>query len=158
MSDALSALARRIGHYGGHGINHHDEPFYGELFLEELFDGSGLSIRFTALGIDGTLLHDERTWIATSPDGELALWTISTNAGTVLRHDLTADRDAEDMERVLVFRLGEPSDRSILRNQVTLELFADGRLGYRYAWGRPGEAFADRSSVAMSLVPETEAR
>lgn len=152
MTDGLAALQRRVGRYGGHGINHHDEPFYGELELTPLLNGVGVSIRFRATGIDETLLHDERTWIAASPEGPLALWTLSTNAQSVLRHELTADRTSDECERILVFRLGEPSDRSLLRNQVTLELFTDGRLGYKYAWGRPGEAFADRSTVAMSLL------
>lgn len=153
MSDVLQCLFRRVGRYGGHGINHRDEPFYGELDLHVLLEGAAAGLKFRATGIDETTLHDERTWIASTDGGGLALWTISTNAATVLRHDLVADRESEDHERVLVFRLGDPADRSVLRNQVTVELFRDGRLGYRYAWGRPGEAFDDRSAVAMSLIP-----
>ena len=40
MSDPLQSLLRRVGRYGGHGINHADEPFYGELDLHPLLDGS----------------------------------------------------------------------------------------------------------------------
>ena len=152
MADVIEALLKRVGSYGGHGINHHDQPFYGELELSVMLDGAAVGIRFQATGIDGVVLHDERTWIASTAEGGLALWTISTSANSVLRHDLAADRSTDELERLLLFRMGEPSDRSSLRNQVTLELFVDGRLGYRYAWGRPGEDFADRSSVQMSRV------
>lgn len=152
MNDVLRSLLRRAGRYGGHGINHEDEPFYGELELTDLLGGHGVSIRYRATGIDGTALHDERTWIAASDAGALALWTISSNASQVMRHELAADHETDDCERVLKFRLGDPADRGIYRNQVTLELFKDGRLGYRYAWGLPGQPFEDRSSVALSLA------
>lgn len=152
MTDVLRSLLRRAGRYGGHGINHEDEPFYGELELSDLLGGHGVSIRYRASGINGTPLHDERTWIAATAEGTLALWTISSNASQVMRHELAADHDSTDCERVLKFRLGDPADRSIYRNQVTLELFHDGKLGYRYAWGMPGQAFEDRSAVTLSLA------
>ena len=150
MSDPLPLLLRRLGSYQGHGINHEDQPFHGELVLSSLFEGSAVGLRFRATGIDGTVYHDERTWIARAPEGGLALWTLSTNAAMVMRHDLMPTRAEPGAEATLSFVVADPEDRSTYRSRMTLDLLADGRLGYRFAWGLPGEAFAERSQVVLT--------
>ena len=87
MDDALSALNRRVGRYEGHGIDHQDQPFHGELAIESLVERAAIGIHYQATAIDGSRLYDERTWIGQTPEGGLALWTIRSNASVVLRHD-----------------------------------------------------------------------
>ncbi len=149
MSGVVDALIGRLGRYEGRGNTRDGAPIHGELVLDGMLDGAAVSIRFRATGSDGSALHDERTWIGVAPDGATAMWTISAHARQVVRHDLVEDRVGGDGTRRLVFRTGAPDERGVLRHQVTLALHPDGRVGYATARGRPGEPFADGSTLVM---------
>ncbi|HHO50203.1 MAG TPA: hypothetical protein ENK18_04845 [Deltaproteobacteria bacterium] len=151
MTD-LDRLLTRVGRYGGHGINHEDQPFHGELCLEAILDGGGIALSFRAVGIDGTLYHEERGWIAPDEGGALALWSLSTEGPGVRRHLRRHGVAPEGVETSLIFGLGDRTDASVLRVELALDLWPDGDIGYRSAWGLPHGAFEPRSSVRMHPV------
>jgi hypothetical protein len=147
MTDIEQLLAR-VGRYGGHGIDHEDQPFHGELELTALLGGRGLALTFRALGIDGATYHDERGWIAPDGDGRTRFWSLSTSTPGVLCHARRHGAPAAGTSATLVFGSGERADA--LRIEVAFDLWPDGDVGYRYAWGLPGGEFLPRSSVRMS--------
>lgn len=146
---ALHALLTRIGHYAGHGINHEDEPFHAELHLAALEVQPGVTIHYRAVGIDGTVYHDERTWIARDDTGRLALWSIHTNGAGVRKHVHRHGAKVDGALLTLVFGQGNPLDNTAYREEVAVDLWPDGELSYRYAWGLPGGDHRPRSSVRL---------
>ena len=139
----LNTLLRHCGTFAGHGINHEDQPFHGELVLQPMLDGRGLSAWFRATGIDGTVYHEEQAWIAPGADGALCLWGLSTNTPGVLEHRLARTGDG-----VLAFLHGDPHDDGGFRQRVTITLHHDG-VGWAYAWGLPSGPLEERSGVRM---------
>ena len=139
----LDDLLRHCGAFAGHGINHEDQPFHGELTLEPLLGTRGLGCWFRATGIDGTTYHEERSWLAARPDGGLGLWVLSINASGVVEHALSRTGDG-----VYVFVHGDPHDDTGFRHSITVTLHHDG-ITWAYAWGLPGAAFVERSSVRL---------
>ena len=148
MSD-LELLRSCAGRYAGHGINHEDQPFHGELELEVLFERA-LALTFRATGIDGTPYHEERTWIAVDGEGRLCLWTVSTNVPTCDPHVRRHGAPVAGSRATVVFGHGDPTDAERYRSEIAIDVWPNGDLGYRYAWGLPGGEFAPRSSVRMS--------
>lgn len=145
----LKDLLERRGLYIGEGKNHEDEPFRGHFLLAPILGGRGVDIRFTAEGKDGTLYHSERTLIAPLPDGTLGLFCLTTNTTGLLQHREVACEAPEGSARSLCFQHGELEDRAIFREQVTLDLFENGDIGYRFAWGLPEGDFAPRSAARL---------
>jgi hypothetical protein len=150
----VELLLQRAGQYQGHGINHEDQPFHGELEIGPLLGNRGVTLKFRAVGIDGTVYHDERSWVAPDEGGEIAMWSIHSNGEGVLKHTRRNGAGVEGAN-TLVFGLGDRNDPAVFRIEVALDLWADGAVGYRFAWGQPGGEFKPRSSVRM--VPEDAA-
>ena len=152
MGHDLAPLLARLGSYGGHGINHEDQPFYGELALAPILGDRGVALSFRAVGIDGTLYHEEAGWIARDAAGQLSLWSLHRHSGQVLHHELRYGAPPRDTEATLVFGHGDRNEIDTMRIEVALDLYADGAVGYRFAWGLPSETFAPRSSVRMDRL------
>ncbi len=146
---ALHALLARIGHYAGHGINHEDEPFHAELHLASLDVQPGVTLHYLAVGIDGTVYHDERTWIALDDTRRLALWSIHTNGDGVRKHVHRHGANVKGALLTLVFGYGNPLDANCYREEIAIDLWPEGELSYRYAWGLPGGDHRPRSSVRL---------
>lgn len=154
MSD-LELLRAVVGRYAGHGIDHEDQPFHGELALEDLFERA-ITLTFRATGIDGTSYHEERSWIAMDGEGRLCLWTVNTNLPGCGCHVRRHGASAAGTRATLVFGQGDPQDTERYRAEIAIDLWPNGDVGYRYAWGMPGGEFRPRSSVRMSAaVPES---
>ena len=149
MGTVIEDLSARAGAYGGHGINNEDQPFHGELSLTPLPAEAGTLLQFRATGIDGTEYHVERTWIAADDTGELGLWTISSSTPHVSRLRLRRSFPTDGTDRTLVFGTGDEADPSTFRCEITLELWPDGTLGYRYAWALPGDPSGAYSEVRV---------
>jgi hypothetical protein len=145
----LHALLARVGHYAGHGINHEDEPFHAELHIVSLDVQPGVTLKFRAVGIDGTVYHDERTWIALDTDDTVALWSIHTNGGGVRKHARRPAAPVEGAVLTLVFGFGALADRTCYRQEIGIDLWPDGDISYRYAWGLPGGDHQPRSTVRL---------
>lgn len=151
--DAIARLLDRVGRYAGHGINHEDEPFHAELEIARLVDARGVTLKFRAEAIDGTILHDERTWIARDGDtGPIALWSIHVNGAGVRRHEQRHGAPTEGAETTLVFGAGEATRFDSYREEIALDLWPDGAVSYRTAWGLPGGRLQQRTDVRMAPV------
>jgi hypothetical protein len=153
VSSDLAVLLERCGRFGGHGIDHDDQPLYGELELQPLPAGQGVWLTFRASGIDGSLLHDERSWVAFDAEGRLCLWTVSTLAEGVRHHVRRHGVAPAGIDTTLVFGSGDPGDERVHRVELAIDLWPDGALGYRSAWGLPGGDFRPRSQVRMEREP-----
>lgn len=148
MSDLERLLASQ-GPWQGHGIDHHDQPFHGELRLEPLLGGRAVGLRFTATGIDGTLYQDAHGWIAPDAAGRLCLWTLHGGLPGVTAHARRHGAPAADADHTLVFGAGDPADRESYRAEVALDWLPDGTLVFRGAWGLPGGEYRPRSTVRL---------
>lgn len=156
MGTVIEDLLARAGAYGGHGINNEDQPFHGELSLSSLPAGAGALLEYRATGIEGTEYHVERTWIAVDDSGDVGLWTVSSSTPHVARLRLRRSFPTDGTDRTLVFGTGDSDDATTFRCEITLELWPDGTLGYRYAWALPGDAQGARSEVRVrpAIAPD----
>ncbi|MBC7541828.1 MAG: hypothetical protein H7338_03775 [Candidatus Sericytochromatia bacterium] len=151
MTDVIAALATYQGQYRGEGVNHEAEPFIGEMNVQQVVNTKGISVRYTATGLNRTVYHEEHTVIGPGAKGTAVLWTLNSNAPSVLEHGLRFDGTDADGMRQIVFGYGDPNDETRFRETITLELFSDGTLGYHYAWGMAGGTFRKRSG--LMLIP-----
>ena len=152
--DVLTSLLRRVGAYEGHGINHEDEPFFAELDVRPLQNEQGVTMKFRAIGVDGTVYHDERTWVARDPAGQVGLWSLHSNAAGVRVHRQRHGGVVGGAEHTWVFGFGDPLDRRQFRQEVAIDVWPDGDLSYRVAWGLPGGDHTPRT--VARLAPRTE--
>lgn len=153
MSMTIRALAAHAGIFDGSGMNHDGEMFHGTIEISAAPGGRGIRLHYVAKGLDGTLFHEEKSLIAQSPTGPIALWTIGTNHPGITRHDLRLDEVHEDGSRRLTFAFGDRDNTDIYREEITVELTAEGGLGYHYAWAMPGHALQVRSQIYLQHAP-----
>lgn len=154
MSDSLDLLdALRSGRYMGEGVNHENQPFTGTLELRSVLGGLAWAFAFSAAGAGGAAFHEEESLLAASPSGAPCLVSVSTNDPLVRTYDLRRDETEGEVRR-LTFGWGQPEAKTTYRCQITLELYPNDDLGYRFAWGMPGEAFAERSGVRLRASKE----
>jgi lactoylglutathione lyase len=76
---------------------------------------------------------------------------MSTNHPGVIEHALVGE-DVDAERATLRFAFGAAEDRDAFREVISIDLWRDGDLGYRYAWAMPGQELAERSGVRMRLV------
>jgi hypothetical protein len=144
-SGLLTLLQERQGGYVGEGINHEGEPFRGRLRLSSASEGAGILLAFDARSLDEQIcFHAEHSLIARDASGELVLWHLGSNLGFLTPHNLSA----VEPERRYAFLYGDPAGDGFAE-EITLTLDGD-RIGYAFAWGRPGAPFGPRSSVVMA--------
>jgi len=148
-SSAIQALTARTGTYAGHGITYEDEPFHAELHVDALEAEPGVTLLYRAVGIDSTVYHDERAWIALDQEGRLALWSIHTNGAGIRIHRHRHGVPVAGATHTFVFGVGRPLDERSYREEVAIDLWPKGDLTYRYAWGLPGGGHRPRSSVRL---------
>ena len=146
-SAIIAKLAERVGQYSGGGVNHEGQAFRGELVLSLLLKGAGIHLSFKASGDDGTIFHEETTTIAPDLMGEVGLYNLNTNMPGLTHHRLIQETGEK-----AVFAFGDRTDHNTFREEITLELNADGSVGYKYAWGMPGGEFAERSGAVMKKI------
>jgi hypothetical protein len=150
MSSELTDLVARIGTYGGHGINHADQPFHGELRLTGLPGGIGVDLELRATGIDGTEYQVERGWVAPDEYGDVVLWHASTGVPHIGKLALLRSFPSDGADRVLVFCSGE--DAAVFRAEISVELWPDGSMGVRQRWAQPGADWVTRAEVRCRPV------
>lgn len=163
----LRPLVERAGRYAGHGIDHQHQPFHGELAVQPL-SPFAVKLWFRAVGIDGTVYREEHSWIARDEDGRLSLWLIDLSepgddepsadepsAGRCLQHTLRFGAPPEGTLASLVFGRGSWAEEDQYRAEIALDLWPDGAVSYRRAWGLPQQAYAPRLAVRMSPSEES---
>lgn len=152
----LTRLTQASGRYQGDGINHQDEKFHADFLMAPDLDGSMIELRYRAR--DGeNAFHEERTFITEDlVAGGLAMWTVSSNTPGMLKLSLVEDTSDGSYTTRVVFRLGEPSDESRFREEISLSLRHDGGIEYVYSWGVPHEKFGVKSKSLLRFVsPQT---
>jgi hypothetical protein len=149
----IMQLIERAGRYAGHGIDHEDQPFHAELTVERL-PGGAVSLRYRATGIDGAIYQDQLCLVAPDEDGRLSLWELTEGRQGCVLHTLRHGAPSEGTITTLVFGRGTLHDHDEYRSEIALDLWPEGQLSYRRAWGLPGKAFAPRSTVKLGPMTE----
>jgi hypothetical protein len=156
MPTLIEDLCELCGSYAGDGIEHMGNSFKGELTIAPIVRRRGVLLLFIARSLEGQTLQEEHTVIAPMMGtGQIGLWTLGSNIGSVLLHLLRRDEQLQDGSRAVTFGAGDPADSSAFREEITLEICPQNQIGYRYAWGRPGGEFAPRSGVRMARLPSS---
>jgi len=149
MNEIIGELCKREGRYLGRGINHDKENFEGEFVVNPIINGHGVEIEFKATGDDGTVYHTEKTTLALSHDDKPYLWSINSNAPYVFQHELRRNEKFDGNNTKLIFGFNDSDNKDIFREEIQLELYENGEIGYHYYWGMPGGDFAYRSGLKM---------
>ena len=134
----------------GHGTNHESEAFIGRLEIQSLVNGSSLLLQYTATRTDGKHLHREATLLGTDQNNQLCLWPVMEELPFVLPHPEVSNTQNEDGTLVVVFASGSRDAAEYFREEINIEVRANGELRYAHSWGMPGGAFAARSSCLLS--------
>jgi hypothetical protein len=159
----LDILTKRDGYYMGTGVNHENKEFQGTLTLRSIVNKKGVSLKYKAIGIEGNefnkdttlynhetiLYNEEYTLICYDSENKLTLWTLNNNIGTMARFDLRRFRQVSTKHCLFIFGFGDPEDNNIFREEITIELWEDGDIGYNYSWGEAGGHFLSRSTIRM---------
>jgi hypothetical protein len=149
----IMQLIERVGRYAGHGIDHEDQPFHAEMAVERL-PGGAVALRYRATGIDGAIYQDQHCLVAEDEEGRLSLWELAEGRPGCLQHTLRHGAPSEGTTTTLVFGKGTLQDHDAYRSEIALDLWPDGQMSYRRAWGLPGTPFAPRSAVRLGPVTE----
>ena len=157
MKNLIQTLIDRQGTYEGRGINHEGQPFIGKFTLSPIVDGRGVAFQFIATGLDGSIYHQEQSFIAFSMAENCSLWNLNSNMPGLVEHKYLKDEDVFGAEHSYVFGFGDPNNQSAFREEITIDLWPKSsafksEITYRYAWGMPGGKFEPRSSVRMQLI------
>lgn len=150
MKTTLSQLSEMVGTYVGEGLNHEKQAFIGCLEIENLLDGRGFNVKFTATGKDGKVFHEEVSTMAPSIQGKLTLWNFNTNTQGLVPHELRKSDTKAGAQLSLVFGFNQPSDKGTFREEVALDIWDQSSVSYTYSWGLPGGEFQERSSARMT--------
>ena len=154
MEGVIEELVARTGRYQGSGSNHEDERYNGRLDLVPVLGGRGVVVMASASATDGTLFHEEHTLIAQTRDGLVGMWSMNIQQDGVLFLEFREDVPVGGAEHSYVFGHGDPADNSAYRIEIAFDLWADGDISQRYAWGMPGGKFSHRSGARMRRMTE----
>lgn len=142
---AIDFLVQKSGIYSGEGTNQAGHPFKARLEIKARVQSNLIELSFRAED-DDKAFHEEATWITNDLMTEkLCLWTVSTNTPGVLKHELSEDSGDEDVERRFAFRLGNPDDKRVFRQEIEIELRRDKSIAYKYSWAVPHEKLEQRT-------------
>lgn len=153
MSDIFNALAHAVGTYQGEGTNHEGEAFIGDFCLAPLLSGRGFQIHFSAKGArnPSLIFHEESSVIAANANGGISLYNLNSNIPFLCEHVLVSE-PGNATNGSLAFRYGQIDNRNSFREEIRLDLGANGSIGYHYSWGMPGGEFTYRSGLRANLI------
>ena len=155
MTEIVRIISARTGEYVGEGTNHEDQSFVGLLKIFPVVKDHGVSISFTATGLDGKLFHQEQSLIAPSISEKLCLWNLNTNIPGLVEHEFRRAENLVGADHSFVFGFGTPTATSSFREEIAIDLWQNGDISYRYSWGMPGGSFEARSAVRMQVKKPT---
>ena len=145
----LGALTSGPKAFRGKGMNEENEAFLGELKVQVLEGGRAVLLAYSARLTSGTVVHTETTLLGTGSTGTLCLWPVMSEIPVVLPHTEVTTEVRPNGEMKSTFGSGPRDDSAAFREEITIEINADGGLVYAHAWGLPGGAFENRSSCRM---------
>jgi hypothetical protein len=135
----------------GHGINHEQQAFKGVFKIQPVANGKGAQLFFSAVGKDGSIFHEESSLIGPGLDGKPCLFVLSNNHPSITPHQLKSEDQTENVHS-FIFGFGDVENKNSFREEIRLDLFTDGSVGYNYSWGLPGGEFAVRSGAKMTTI------
>lgn len=164
--DHLEALLKREGTYIGTGTNHENKEFRGDMRMRGVVNSKGVGLRYKCVGTDGvefnkdtmlynkdTILYSEElTVICYDSDNKLCLYTLNSNISNMAKFDLRRFRQVSPEHQIYIFGFGDAEDKNIFREEITIELFENGDIGYNYSWGEAGGIFLSRSTIRMKKI------
>ncbi len=145
----LGVLAAGPTAFSGEGRNHENESFVGRLKIQVLEAGRAVMLNYSATLATGTVVHSESTLLGTGSDGNLCLWPVMSELPVVLPHTEVMSKAEPGHFTLAVFGRGARDDLATFREEITIQVNAEGSLVYAHAWGLPGGSFEDRSSCSM---------
>jgi hypothetical protein len=148
----LSLLGLKAGTYKGTGLNDGHQKFTGELHLMPVVNNYGVHIAYRSTGEDGTIYSEEHTLISLNNENKLCLWTLNSNFHTNITFDFKSHKRIHAEKDIVIFGYGDTEDTSIFREEIAVELYDNGQLGYNYFWGMPDGVFMKHSSIIMKKV------
>ncbi len=147
--NSVNEIKKFLGNYTGKGINHEKQEFQGTMVLDAIVGEKGILLSFIAKGEDGTIFHEEKSTVCHSLESEtLTMWNLNSNMPGLVPHKLK-EINERDWGLELVFGYNDRNDDKSFREEVKMELYSNGDVGYHYSWGMPGGDFAERSGVIM---------
>ena len=149
----ISELQKYVGNYTGQGINHDNQKFTGELIVESIVGRRGALLTFTATGEDGTVYHEEKSTISPSMDEKILMWNFNSNVPGLVPHELKKSEAIENGSK-FIFGFNDKSNENAFREEIALELYNNGDIGYHYSWGLPHGEFKERSGLVMKPSEE----
>lgn len=150
VANLVELLAKRAGRFEGEGVNHEGQWFKGTLEVSPVVDGKGVAISFCAIGKDGACYHKELSIIADDENAKCGLWTVSTNIVCFTAFKL--QELLQENEQALTAVFTQVNQQSPALVEITIDLWHNRDISYRYAWNLPGEAIKPRSSVRMQPI------
>lgn len=132
----------------GHGINHENQKFTCSFEISPVVSGKGAELKFKALGMHGTVFHEEFSIIGPGFDGKPCLFVLSNNHPGVTPHNLKKT-DATERLQQFIFAFGDKTNKKTFREKIALTIWNDGSTEYKYSWGLPDGEFAERSVAKM---------
>jgi hypothetical protein len=161
--DPLKILINSSGFYTGFGVNHEDKQFKGILEITPVVGNRGVYVKYRAVGMkeqgpakdielynrDMQLFNEEHTLIAYNNDNKLCLWTLNSNVPTVCVFKLRRFRRIPNVKSIIIFGFGSKEDSEHFREEIAIEIWDAGNIGYNYYWGEAGGHFLARSTVIM---------
>ena len=164
--DFLKMINQRTGTYSGMGINNEDKQFRGMMDLRGVVGARGARLHFAAIGIHGTdynkstnlysietvIYNEEETLIAYNSENTLCLWSLSSNIGTTVVYEYRSQKYVKNEKNVFIFGFGNPDQNKMFREEITIELYENGDIGYNYSWGQPDGLLLQRSNIRMNRI------
>ncbi len=145
----LSLLGLKAGRYTGKGLNDGYQKFTGELILTSVVNNYGVLIGYKATGKNRTVYNEEHTLISLNNQNKLCLWTLNSNFHTTITFDFKSHKRFPGRKDIIIFGYGDTENTSNFREEIAIELFDNGELGYNYFWGLPDGTFVKHSSITM---------
>lgn len=162
-NDVLSLLIKFEGSYRGFGINNENKKFRGKLTIKPIVGNKGVYIHYTAIGTEAVNLNkptnlytketavynEEHITIARDHENNLKMWSLNSNLGTMIIFDFRGMKYIAKQKHVLIFGYGTIEDNTMFREEITIELWDSGEIGYNYSWAEPRGLLLSRASVTL---------
>jgi hypothetical protein len=160
IQDFIGLLGERAGSYSGITENQAGQGYRTTLEIAPLADREGYSLLYQAGGLDGTVYFTEESTIELRGE-EVDLLVPGASVKGMdpdkpVRFELRREEAADGSFRGFVFGFGDILDRTIFREEITIDLWENGDVGYRYAWGEPGEDLVPRTATRMKRTMKDE--
>ena len=148
MMRVLESLSQRTGKYSGEGIYDFEEKFNGYLELTSIIDNYGIQIKYKMIGNGNQKYHEENTLIALNGDNIVTLWTLNSDFHTNILFEIRDHKRAGEKETI-IFGFSEAGHDDKFREEIIIDLYDNGDLGYNYFWGLPNGEFLSRSNCVL---------